>query len=114
MPAKLAPRQNHLRRRHGLSLRGGQALGDGFDFGSVDQKGDVEQVVPEGGVRGDEDVLGGGVLDELGLREAGVALDLVDGGDDAGVFDDGFELGGSVFRPRLIISIVEGNLRARL
>lgn len=38
------------------------------------------------------DVLGGGVLDELGVGEARVALDLVGGGDGAGVLDDGLEL----------------------
>lgn len=39
------------------------------------------------------DVLLVTVLDELVLGELGVALDLVDGGDDASVLDNGLELG---------------------
>lgn len=59
----------------------------------LNEQGQAETVVAEGGVGGDVDALLLGVLDEGAvLLEEGVALDLVDGGDDAGGVDDGLEV----------------------
>lgn len=60
-------------------------LGDGLDLRAGDDEGEVERVVTECRVGGDVDVLLLGVLDELLAGEDGVALDLVDGGDNAGL-----------------------------
>lgn len=94
MAADLRPGEDHLRGRHRLALRLRQPLGDGLDFGGVDQQGQAEQVVAEGRVRRDQDVLLRGVLDEFRLGETWVAFYLVGGGDDASVLDDGLELEG--------------------
>jgi hypothetical protein len=62
-------------------------LGDGLDLWTRDEQRDVEEVVAEGGVGGDVDVLLLGVGDELLAGEDGVALDLVDGGDKVRLLD---------------------------
>lgn len=92
MTTNLRPGQNHLRSGDGLALSLGEALGDGLDLGLIDEQGNADVVVAEGGVGGNEDVLLGAVVDHGGVGEAGVALDLVHGGDNAGVVDDGLEL----------------------
>lgn len=69
----LTPSQDNL-------CRGGTLLlSDGLDFRACNEERDVEEVVAEGGVGGDVDVLLLGVGDELLAWEDGVALDLVDG-----------------------------------
>lgn len=55
-----------------------RGLGDGDDLGIVDGLGEVVDVVPRGGVGGDQDVLLLGPCDEFGLLEVGVRFDLVD------------------------------------
>lgn len=67
MSANLRPRQDDVGARDGLALRRGETCGDGLDLGAVDVEGDAGAVVAKGRVGGDVDVLGGGVLDELGL-----------------------------------------------
>lgn len=72
---------------------GVELLSDLLDDVVLDEQGQAEAVVAEGGVGGDVDALLLGVLDEgVVLLEEGVALDLVDGGDDAGGVDNGLEV----------------------
>jgi hypothetical protein len=58
----------------------------------VNEEWDVEEVVTEGRVGGDVDVLLLGVGDELLAREDGVTLDLVDGRDEAGLFNQSLQV----------------------
>lgn len=92
MAANLGPGQDDLGGGDGLALLLGEALGDGLDLGGVDQQGEAAGVVAKGGVGGDDDALLLGILDQGVVGQAGVALDLVGGGDDAGGLDDGLEL----------------------
>lgn len=92
MAANLGPGQDDLGGGDGLALLLGEALGDGLDLGGVDQQGEAAGVVAKGRVGGDDDALLLGVLNQGVVGQAGVALDLVDGGDDAGGLDDGLEL----------------------
>lgn len=92
MAAQLRPCEDDLGGRDRLALGLGQALRNRLDLGRVDQQRQAPGVVAKGRVRRDQDVLLGGVLDELGVGDAWVTLDLVDGGDDASVLDDGLEL----------------------
>lgn len=86
------PGEDNLGGGHGLALGGAEALGDGLDLGDVDEEGETPGVVAKGGVGGQDNALLLEVCDELGVGEARVALDLVGGGDDTGVLDDGLEL----------------------
>jgi hypothetical protein len=86
------PGEDDLGGGDGLALGGAEALGDGLDLGDVDEEREAPGVVAKGGVGSQNDALLLEVCDELGVGEARVALDLVDGGDDAGVLDDGLEL----------------------
>ena len=81
-----APRDEHLRRRRT------QPIGDLPHLGVIHELLQAREVVPEGAVRGDVDVVLLGVLDQVVLGEEGVALDLVDDRDDAGGFDDAFDV----------------------
>lgn len=90
--ADLRPGEDDLRGRHGLALGGGQALGDGLDLGRGDQQRQAQRVVAKGRVGREHDALLGEVLDQRQVGQARVALDLVDGGDDARLGDDGLEL----------------------
>lgn len=90
--AELRPGQHDLGARDRLARGLGKALGDGLRLGHADQQRQAEAVVAEGRVGGDVDALLRGVLDELGLGVARVALDLVDSGDDARLLDQVLEL----------------------
>lgn len=90
--ANLGPGEDDLGGGDGLALLLGQVVGDGLDLVGADEQGQALCVVAEGGVGGDDDALLGAVVDQGLVGEAGVALDLVDGGDDAGGLDDGVEL----------------------
>jgi hypothetical protein len=90
--ADLGPGEDDLGGGDLLALGLGEALGDGLDLGGVDEEGQAEAVVAKGRVGGDVDVLGVAVGEEVLLGQLGVALDLVDGGDDTGVLDDGLDL----------------------
>lgn len=90
--ANLGPGEDDLGGGDGLALLLGEALGDGLDLGGVDQQGDAAGVVAKGRVGGDDDALLLAVLNQGVVGQAGVALDLVGGGDDAGGLDDGLEL----------------------
>jgi len=71
---------------------GAEAVGDLLDDGVGDEEGLADHVVTEGGVLGDVNALLAAPLDELGLEEAGVALDLVGGGGDTGGVDQSLEV----------------------
>lgn len=90
--ADLGPGEDDLGGGDGLALLLGQVLGDGLDLVRVDEQREALGVVAKGGVGGDDDALLGGVVDQGVVGQTGVALDLVDGGDDAGGLDDGLEL----------------------
>lgn len=90
--ANLRPRQDYLGAGDLLPSRGGQALGDCLDLRGVDQQGQAEAVVPEGGVGRDQDVLILAVLHQLRLGQARMALNLVDSGYELRVVDNGLEL----------------------
>lgn len=81
MTADLAPGKDDLSRCSSL------LLGDGLDLGTCDEERDVEEVVAEGGVGGDVDVLLLGVGDELLAWKDGVTLDLVDSRDEIGLLN---------------------------
>ena len=102
--ADLGPGEDDLGGGDGLALDLGQAVGDGLDLGDGDQQRQAERVVAERRVGGDEDVLLGAVLDQRVVGDARVALDLVDGGHDAGGFDDVLELVGA--RARILVSMI--------
>lgn len=87
-----APGEENLSGGDGLALGSGQAGSDGLDVLVDDQQGGADGVVTEARVGSDDDALGLAEVDELGAGETGVALDLVGGGSDAGVGDDGLEL----------------------
>lgn len=91
MAAELGPGEDDLGGGD-LLAGGGQAVGDGLDLGGVDEERHAPAVVAKGRVGGDVDVVLGGKLNEGRVGQAGVALDLVDGGDDARVLDDGLEV----------------------
>lgn len=90
--ADLGPGEDDLGGGDLVALGLGEAVGDVLDLGGVDEEGQAEAVVAEGRVGGDVDVLGVAVGDEILLGQLGVALDLVDGGDDISVLDDGLDL----------------------
>lgn len=90
----LGPGENDLGTSDGLAKLLGEALGRGDDVGVGDEEGLANAVVSKGRVGSDVDVLLLAVLDMLFLLEAGVSLDLVDGGNNTGVGDDGIELAG--------------------
>lgn len=92
MSTNLGPGEDDLGSGHGLALLLGELLGDGLDLGGVDEQGRANVVVAKGGVGGDDDVLLGAVLNQRQVREQWVALDLVDGGDNASLLDDGLDL----------------------
>lgn len=71
---------------------GVELVGDGLDLRVVYDLGLAGEVVAEGRVGGDVDVVLCAVGDEVVLGEEGVCLDLVDGGGDAGGLDDGVEV----------------------
>lgn len=84
--ANLAPGEDEL--------SGGDAetVGDLLDLVGVDEQRHANVVVAKGRVGSQVNALLGAVLDELGLGETGVALDLVDGGGDAGLLDENVDL----------------------
>lgn len=86
------PGENDLRGGHSLALSLGETVGDGLDLGGVDEQRDAPGVVAKGGVGGQDDTLLLEVGNELGVGDAGVTLDLVNGGGDTGLLDDGLEL----------------------
>lgn len=90
--ANLGPGEDDLSGGDGLALLLGQVLCDGLDLVGADEQREALGVVAKGGVGGDDDALLGGVLDQGLVGETRVALDLVDGGDDAGGSNDGLEL----------------------
>ena len=90
--AELGPGEDDLGGGDGLAGAAGEALGDGLNLGGVDEQGLAQRVVAKGRVGGDDDVLLGAVVDQGLVGDARVALDLVDGGDDAGFLDDALEL----------------------
>lgn len=67
-------------------------LGNSLDLRACDEERDVEEVVAEGGVGGDVNVLLLGVGDELLAGENRVTLDLVDGRDEAGLLNQRLEI----------------------
>jgi hypothetical protein len=69
-----------------------ETLGDLLDDLVLDEEGLADHVVTEGGVLGDVDTLLAAPLDEVGLEEAGVALDLVGGRGDTGAVNEGLEV----------------------
>ena len=75
-----------------LSRSGAFLLSNGLHLRTGDQEGDVEEVVAEGGVGGDVNVLLLGVGDELLAGENRVTLDLVDGRDEAGLLNQRLEI----------------------
>lgn len=84
--ANLAPSQNDL-------CRGSADLiGNRLDLGAGDEQRDIEEVVAKGRVGGNMDILLLCKSDELLGAENRVTLDLVDGGDDAGLLDEGLEV----------------------
>lgn len=90
--ANLGPGEQDVGGGDGLALGGSEALSDGLDLGVDDQERGADGVVAKGGVGSQDNVLLGAELDEGKVEEAGVALDLVGGGDDAGGLDDRLEL----------------------
>ena len=84
--ADLAPGQNDL---SGCSAL---ILGYGLDLRTCDEERDVKEVVAEGRVGGDVDVLLLGVGDELLARKDGVTLDLVNSRNEVGLLDQSFEV----------------------
>lgn len=90
--AENGPGDDDLSGGDGLALGGSETVGNGLDLGGVDEQRDVPAVVAEGRVGCDDDVLLGAVVNQGGVGQARVALDLVDGGDDASGSDDAFEL----------------------
>jgi hypothetical protein len=90
----LGPGENDLGTSDGLAKLLGETLGRGDDVGVGDEEGLADAVVSKGRVGGDVDVLLLAVLDVFFLLEAGVSLDLVDGGNNARVGDNGIELAG--------------------
>jgi hypothetical protein len=85
----LAPCQDNLGRSSTL------LLGNGLDLRPCNEQRDVKEVITEGGVGGDVDVLLLGVGDELLAGEDGVALDLVDGGNKTRLINELLERFGS-------------------
>jgi hypothetical protein len=71
---------------------GTDAVGDLLDGLVGDEQGLTDHVVTEGRVLGDVDTLLTHPLDEVGLEEARVALDLVGGGCDASLVDQSLEV----------------------
>jgi hypothetical protein len=71
---------------------GVEALGDVLDDLVLDEEGLADHVVAEGRVLGDVDALLAAPLNEVGLEETGVTLDLVGGGGDTGAVDEGLEV----------------------
>jgi hypothetical protein len=69
-----------------------ETLGDLLDDLVLDEEGFANHVVAEGRVLGDVNTLLAAPLDEVGLEETGVALDLVGGGGDTGAVDEGLEV----------------------
>lgn len=88
MVVESRPGENNLGGGDLLALGLAEALSDSLDLGGVDEERLAPAVVAEGGVGSQDDSLLLHVLDELGLRETGVTLDLVHGGGDAGILDD--------------------------
>lgn len=89
MSTDLAPCQDDLGRGSALLLR------NCLNLWSRNEQRYVEEVVAEGGIGGDVDVLLLGVGDELVAGKDRVTLDLVDGGDDAGLVNEFLERLGS-------------------
>ena len=75
-----------------LCGRGVETLGNLLDGLVLDEQGLADHVVAEGRVLGDVDALLAAPLDEVGLEQAGVALDLVGGGGDTGGVDQSLEV----------------------
>lgn len=92
MAAELGPGEDDLGGGDGLAGGLGETLGDGLDLVGVDEQGHAPAVVAKGRVGGNVDVVLGAELDQRRVGEAGVTLDLVDGGGDTGVLDDGLKL----------------------
>ena len=90
--ANLGPGEDDLGRSDLGALGLAEAVGNGLDLRAVDEEGNAEVVVAKGRVGGDVNVLLVAVVNELTAGEPGVALDLIDGGDDTGIVDDGLEL----------------------
>lgn len=111
--ADLGPGEEDVGGRDGAALGGGEALGDGLDLVVDDEQRGADGVVAKGRVGRQDDVLVGGVLDERLVEEARVALDLVDGGGDAGGLDDGLELRGGVSCLFRIPLVEECDVRAQ-
>ena len=86
MAANLAPGKDDL---SGCSAL---LLSDSLDLRSSDKERDVEEVVTKGGVGSNVDVLLLGISDKLLAGKDRVALDLVDGGDKSGLFNQSLEV----------------------
>lgn len=88
----LGPGEDNLGRGDGLAGRFGETLGGLLDDGVVDEKGLADAVVAKGTVGSNDNVLGLAELHEVRVGDAGVTLDLVDGGGDTSGVDDGVEV----------------------
>jgi len=75
-----------------LCGRGTDTVGDLLDGLVLDEQGLANHVVAESRVLGDVDALLSHPLDEFGLEETGVALDLVGGRGDTGLVDESLEV----------------------
>lgn len=75
-----------------LSGAGVEALSDLLDDLVLDEERLADHVVAESRVLGDVDALLAAPLDELGLKETRVALNLVGGGDDTSGVDQSLEV----------------------
>ena len=84
--ADLTPGENDL------SGCGALLLGDSLNLRTGDEERDVEEVVTKGGVGGDVDVLLLSIGDKLLARKNRVALDLVNGRDEAGLLDQSLKV----------------------
>ena len=81
----LAPGQDNL------SWRSALLLGDSLNFRTCDEKRNVEEVVAKGRVGSDVNVLLLGVSNELLAGEDRVSLDLVDGGNEISLLNEGLQ-----------------------
>jgi hypothetical protein len=84
--ANLTPSQDDLSRCSAL------LLSNSLDLRTSDEEGNVEEVVTESGVSGNVDVLLLCVSDKLFAGKDGVALDLVDGGNEVGLLNQSLEV----------------------
>lgn len=90
----LRPGEDDLRAVDGFAETLRCILGNRLDLRRVYQQRLADRIVAKGRVGRDVDVLLGAVVDQLGLKQKRVALDLVGGRDDAGGLDDALKLRG--------------------